>query len=608
MSARRRIHHLSPKTDVRAAFGPITTALAHPNAYRAAIIVGVLLTLPALFTGFALDDHLLRLTALGYPAFIEPRPAHDLFRFFDNSPASWDAVADRLGLWSLPPHFQYSLLRPLASLTHALDFALWPQQAWLMHAQSLLWYGLLIGLVGALYRNFIGSGWIAAAATMLFAIDDAHGTAAGWLSNRHALIAACLSCIALAVHDRCRRDGWKPGAWVGPIGFALALAASESALALLGYLIAYAVIFDSSDTAGRIRSILPYLAVVVAWEATRRMLGYGIDAWPGHPDLIADLPAAISALVAHLPVLALAQLGLPIVEFHSLLPRWAAALHVLFGVAALAATVYVLLPLLRTHRVARFFGAGALLSLVPLTLAPPSDRLLLLSGIGAMGLVAQFVAAIVQTARAGRLDSLRRRVLLLFSAWMVLHLILAPLLLPVRSLTPWLLQRASATAGATLPADTKVSEQQLVIVNAPDLLDSAFVLLGRAALGSGFPASARILAITDAPVSIQRDGADAVVVTAEIGLPRVPTAPAQRPPQAASRPSLAVGDRVTVGGFVADIEAIDALGPTKIRFRFDVPCDNESLRWVAWNGTEFEPFTVPEIGAKIVVGAAPALE
>ena len=52
-----------------------------------------------------------------------------------------------------------------------------------MHAQNLLWFAVTLGVVAAFYRRFIASDWIAGLALVLFALDDAHGPAVGWVAK-----------------------------------------------------------------------------------------------------------------------------------------------------------------------------------------------------------------------------------------------------------------------------------------------------------------------------------------------------------------------------------------------------------------------------------------
>lgn len=596
MPPSRALRSLTSQADIRSALGPVIHWLGQPHAYRVAILLGVVLALPALFSGLSAEDHLLRATASGTQVGETDRHAFDLFHYVGTPDGTVSALADRFGLWGVPTELKIRLFRPLASVTHAWDHWVWPNQVWLMHAHSVAWYAVLIGLAGALYRNFLGASWIAAVATILFAIDDSHGTAVGGLAHRHALLAACLGCLTIAVHDRFRRDQWAPGQWLGPAFFLLALTAGSHAAGILAFVTAYAWAFDEGEPRERVMSVAPYVVVALLVDVVRRQLGFSVDVWPGVIDPWSEPLRALGALLLHVPARAAAILGLPWLEFHGTLPGWAAGLFAVAAVAATVAAVRILEPLLRNHRVARYFAAATLLSIFANVFVAPHDATLLLPSLAFMGLVAQFFAAVIQTARAGRLASLRGSVLALFLIWVGLHVVMAPLLLPVRTAANWGQDDILRNVEASLPAEPHVAEQQLIIVRAPDLLHSAFPLLRRATERGVLPASARILAVTEDPIRIERPADDAIVVHIERGLARLASAPAPYTGTAIPGTDLGPGDRIEVGGFAAVVEAVDEEGPVRIRFRFDVPCDNESLNWIAWDGTSYRRFLPPPVG------------
>ena len=52
-----------------------------------------------------------------------------------------------------------------------VTYALWPQSPWLMHAHSLAWYGVLVGVAAWVYRRVLagrGSAWIPGLAALLY--------------------------------------------------------------------------------------------------------------------------------------------------------------------------------------------------------------------------------------------------------------------------------------------------------------------------------------------------------------------------------------------------------------------------------------------------------
>jgi hypothetical protein len=93
--------------------------------------------------------------------------------------------------------------------THQLDYWLWPDSPHLMHAHSLVWLAALVAAVAWLYRQILGPTWVAGAAALLFAVDDAHGACVGFLANRNVLVAGFFGVLALAANAITRFSGGK---------------------------------------------------------------------------------------------------------------------------------------------------------------------------------------------------------------------------------------------------------------------------------------------------------------------------------------------------------------------------------------------------------------
>lgn len=205
---------------------------------RAVIALGVALALPSLFAPLVADEHLQavrwREGRGGVVGFLG-----DCFVFASGDLAEGRARMEHLGAWWAAPDFRVAFWRPLSAATHALDLALWPGSAALMHAHTLLWFAALLACLDALFRRLM-SARAALLALALYAWDDARGGLLSWVANRHALVAGVFCVGALLAHDRWRRDAWRHGAWLGPTLFSLGLLSSEMALATTAFLLGHA--------------------------------------------------------------------------------------------------------------------------------------------------------------------------------------------------------------------------------------------------------------------------------------------------------------------------------------------------------------------------------
>ncbi|MBI2431691.1 MAG: hypothetical protein HYV26_02340, partial [Candidatus Hydrogenedentes bacterium] len=321
-------------------------ALAAPALAWWCAGLGVLLAAPSLLGGIQMDDHYLRMVVKGAPGLPDLGISRlDVFTFAGNDAAK-NAVRIDAGLvpWWTSANARIRFFRPLSALTHYLDFRMLDGQWWLMHLQSLLWYGALCGAAAAAYRRVIPSVWVAGLAAVFFAADDAHGLPVGWLANRNALLTGIAGVLTLVSHDYwrrgdCRRD--VPVAYfrfLGPAMMALGLLCGEAAIGAAGYVAAYALFLDPGTKRERFLSLLPYGLVAGVYLFFYALAGFGIQ----HSGIYAapsEQPATFALhVVEHLPVLLHAQLGLVSANPYVLMPPRVQQVQVLLGAAVIAAS------------------------------------------------------------------------------------------------------------------------------------------------------------------------------------------------------------------------------------------------------------------------------
>ncbi len=563
-------------------------------------LVAVLLTLPALDIGWQLDDHFLRL--------VMSAPADSEFTAMEGFSTLKDAEANRryrdLGYlpWWTPDDFRLAFFRPLSLATMRLDYRLWPESAPLMHAHSLLWFGALVAAAALLYRRLLQPAWVAGLAGLLFALDDAHAGPAAWLANRNALLAAFFGVLCLVAHDRWRRDGWRAGVWVAPVLLALGLASGEMALAVAGYLLAYALFLEPSRD--RVRSLAPYAIVLALWAGFYRLAGYGTSGSAVYVDPLQSPWVFVRALLERGPFSLLGQWTPVPAELGAMLPPSASRFWWLLAVAVAVLLAAALAPTLRRDPAARFFGLGMLLSLVPISATFSSNRLLLFVGLGGMGLLARFLELSLArpVAAAGRPGAGRLLRKALAWALVATHLFLSPLLLP---LAPGFIQAAGEpmqVAAASLGSDPRMAEQDLIVASTPDYLffvanlPTLQVLAGRPV-----PRRLRALAIGPTAVELTRIDQRTLRVDLERGLFVGPLSQLFHDAERPLRP----GDRMTVEGLEVEVlTASTDRSPDSLLYRFSRPLEHASLRWVRWQDGHYVDFEPPAVGEKITLAPA----
>jgi hypothetical protein len=566
-----------------------------------AATLAVALCLPSLGAGLIADDYGQFLAVRGassLPSLAQTR--FDLFRFMDGDPARNLRLMDA-GLlpWWTDLRVRAAFWRPLASLTHWVDYHYWPGLPAVMHAQSLVWLALMIVAVAAMYRRFMGATWVAGLAAILYAVDDAHGLPVAFLANRNAIMATLFGALAVLAHDRWRRDGWRAGAIAGPLFFMAGLFSAEAGIAACAYLFSHALWIDRASWRSRLLALAPFAAVVVLWRAAWSAMGYGVAGIGIYVDPLATPGAYAAATIVRAPVYLLAQWAAPPADVILALGPGGRAALALSALAFLALLTAALWPLLRRDAVARFWACGMLFSVVPICAAFPGDRMLFFVGIGAMGLLAQFLAMVFGP-KKGRPGTRFRRVATMLLAWLliVMHGVLAPLTLPVKAAFPMGPRRWMEKFMLPSSLGVDAGKQDLVIVNAPCAMAGMISLLVRDADGLPLPRRLRFLTSGIRPVTLRRTNARTLVARSDLGL-------IERGIDALfydARHPLRPGARVKLTGVTIDVAAVDAAGrPMEATFRFDAALEDSSLHWLRWQDGAWLPFVPPAVGQSVTL-------
>jgi hypothetical protein len=586
-------------------------------------LIAMLLCMPALRLGWLLDDdfHRAALTKSDIPAL--SRSPTDLFAYIKSDEAA-NRTAIALGMlpWWSREDLRIAFYRPLTSLTHWLDYQLWPQTPSLMHLHSLIWFGGAVLAAAFFYRRMLGRTWIAGLAALLFAVDDAHGLPAVWLANRNALLGALFGILTLIAHDRWRRDGWRPGAALAPLALLLGLLAKESSLAIGAYLLAYALFLDQGTRVGRLCSLAPCALTGLLWWLTYKELGYGVAGSAWYLDPLADPVQFARAVAARAPMLLAWQWLVPSDLQWELSPQtahtlWLATMGFLVVMAA------ALAPILRRDRHTRFFALGMVLAVLPACAAFPADRLLFFVGIGAMGLIAQYLAATLH--EIGVLPSRTRRRLPACALCLILvfiHLGVAPVTLARTTGTLEEFGRSVGRAGTSLPSDLAAPFQTVLIVSTPSYTSFAYGALTRLLYGPPYFSRTLVLGTGSRPIEIRRQDDRSLLLRPEGGF--LAATGALRPDRELGRllfderRTLLSLDRVyrddtpmTAGrqfkllGVTIEITAVTDDGrPAEATCRFAVKLESRLLRWLRWDDGAYVPFNLPAVGRTITLPAA----
>jgi hypothetical protein len=570
----------------------------------------MLLVCSTLIIGIVLDDqlHMLKIDGAKSPHFSAARPL-DLFHFIsdDNRKALMDSASYP---WWTAPKLQLAFFRPLSSATHWLDYKYFKNMPLLMHIHTLLWFALMMFVVARLYRRMLPVAWVGGLAALLYAVDEAHALSAGWLANRNALIATTIAALVLIVHDKWRRDGWKAGALLAPLTLLVGLLSAEFAIFAIGYLFAYALFLERKGGWKRWLTLVPYGAVVVGWRVGYKLLGYGASQSGAYIDPLGESGRFVMAMVERLPTLLLAQWTVMSADFWMTQSNTYNAIHAGVGVVLLLLIAWVMVPLLRKDATARFWALGMFLSAIPICATFPHDRVLFGIGIGVMGLIAQLFGlryavpsrhpsepvpgAVLTHPRA---KALQVRVLCI--VFFACHIVLAPLFLPLKAISPFFLERLERRSFRSLPKPKNIEQKQIFLVHTPGFLSHTMYAM-YALRRMPQPKVLRQLSITIKGLKVTRTDAHTLLLAAEEDLVDRSTRMLVRSTAMRFR----VGEVFRYPDVTVTVKKLGIHGrPSVASFRFKHKLEHPNYVWMTWKGRGFVPFVLPAIGKQVTYKA-----
>jgi hypothetical protein len=574
--------------------------LASPWVTTIAVGVALLLTVLSVQNGLILDDLFHRAVLNGSTQYGEylPEP-QGMFQFFSGDPEAARARMD-VGLlpWFVDPNMKANFCQVISTQTHILDYWLWPDRPELMHLHNLLWFALLVFLAAKFYRRILGPTWMAGLAALLFAVEDGHALPAGWICNRNALIAATFGFGCLIAHDAWRRENRNSMLPVALLLWVLSLFSKEAGVATCAYVFAYALWMDQSTLWRRFLTLVPYGLLLIIWALVRGSLGYGVANLGFYVDPIQEPARFVTGLLERYPVLlygqwfAMSEISL---IFEAILrwPFWPIAL------AYVSLLALLFWPVLRRDRIARFFATGMLLAVIPICATMPMDRLLMFVGLGAFGLLVRFWYAVFVTDGPRPDSALWRAVAKPVAVFLILiHIVLAPVLLTARSAAPWGPKGFVDAMFVNIPFDETIENQDLIVVNMPYAIVQMHSLLKHEHEGMPIPRALRVLAPSIAEVTVKR--IDDRTLEVESGAYLVL---ADRIVRNEEHP-LKIGETVTLSRMTATVLSVtEDQRPERVAFRFEVPLEDSSLRWLCWKNGEYVPWTPPKVGDEITLKA-----
>ena len=559
---------------IKALSKKVCSLLGHPWFPAAAVALAVLLTLPTLRNGFCLDDNYHRLIFKGDTRYVPPEASpFNLFCFLDGKPEENKRCATN---WALDKNAKAYFFRPLSSLSHWLDYLLWPDSPLLMHSHSLLWLAALVLCSSLFFRFVMGAGWPAGLALLFFSIDYVHGAVAGWLANRNALLAGVFCLLCLLCHNRRQQAGWRSGTFLGPLCFVLSLLSAEAGIATLAYLIAHALLLEQSKASKRLAGLAPYVVILIVWRTFYTLMDFGAEHMRGfYVDPIREPLLYGVALCLRFPLYLMGQLGLfPITPTMYIIPSALQKASFFFTALLIA----VMLPLARRDRIVRFWAASIVLALLPACAVELDERNLLFAGIGAAGLMAQLFACIKQKDVLPRIRLWRGTAWLLIYLFLIVHVVCVPGIYMMKNSYFALLQHGVDKAAETLPLAAESAQRSIIIVNNPASVLFVYYVVITTALTKQLK-SVYDLTSGSIPLVITRPDRLTLSIRAEHGALFTQEGLVLKE----TRTKIHIGDRFELDAMTAQVTGLIDGHPSAAQFLFRVPLEDASLQWFCWD-------------------------
>jgi hypothetical protein len=221
--------------------------IAHPLAPLLIAIFSLIINFFMPPGGFSPDDYFHRVKVQGNAALCADGLLHsdipsletstaDLFNWVCPRCAPAQTAYGFLPWWTAP-NLQISFFRPLSSLTHWIDYTLWPNAIAIMQFENLLCLAALVGIFFFLYRKTIKTDTVALLAIVFIVLNVRFFYIADWIAARNSLLAALFGIGSIGAYHVFQSSQRLPSIFLSVFLFIMGLFSGESAVAAFAYIV-----------------------------------------------------------------------------------------------------------------------------------------------------------------------------------------------------------------------------------------------------------------------------------------------------------------------------------------------------------------------------------
>ena len=581
-----------------------------PGIIWVCVVLSVMIYAPSLDSGFQADDYHIIAMQKGLSPFpaVEWNLTHFIVFGLTRPGMAKKYIEEGVIPWWSSHDLWIKTFRPLAGFLMSLDYHLFGDSPLPYHVHSLLWGILLFLSFGLLLRRVL-PGRFGAVALAIYTLSTIPSVPILWIVNRYALIACALAVLGLLAHIRWREDGWKPGLPLSILGIAVGLAAGEIAFSVLAFFFAYELAAAPGGIRQRCRAVAPILLVIAGYLIVYTVYGFGASGSGLYFDRSGPPAEYAKTAFSHLGVLlGRSYGGIPadVTLAQQMLIPVSILGYGFFAAALLLARPFFSAQTPEMKRKLAWFGLGSILSLGPVLLALPMDRLLVGSFLGG-SVVLSFL--LVNTwdcirSRAGHGRTRRFGYLLVVGYLVFWNFIVSPALIGFQIVGRKEGSRKTleAVRNADLPDEEEVG-REVVVFHAPGRpgqIVTWYLIAILDYLGRPVPRHWRVLTIAPCDHSLMRTDSRSLELACLNGkmLATIP----EKLFRSSSLP-LRPGDVVEAGVMTVEILETTDVYPTKVRFRFAKELDSRDFLFLDWKDGTLRKTRVPEIGETRILKA-----
>jgi hypothetical protein len=526
----------------------------------------------------------------------------DVFTFFDGSRPHIQRLMETGALpWFSSPELKISFWRPLSALLIEIDYKFGGINPSFAKAHSIVWYFLIILVVGVLYRVVLPRN-VAFLSLVIFVLAPNHREPVQWLAARNALVTGTLGAASLMFYVKWRQGGSVLFKSLSIVMFAAALLGGEASIGVIPYIIAfeYSKCGIKKET---LRRLLPILALATVWLVGYYLLGYGVRASGGYVNpleepfqFIRSIPAKSLAMFGIEFGGVPAELFFPNPEYRDFVVKAG-----LFAVVVLLAMLAFIWNDLDSdlRKTTLWLGAGAVGAFIPQMAGLIGARSLVLSSIGGSAVLAVLIGAFfkVRDRRPRRIRDLM--VLTSCVAMAIIHLAVAPVMWFHWSRVLGGINASLSKLEISSLSTSEISHERIIFISGPLSFLRLYTPARRMVENASVPLSWWTLSFVQTPQRLVRTASERF--TLELIEGRMLDTPVEELYRSPDLP-LKAGAEVVLNGLRAEVLADDGIGPTRVEFCFDRSLDDPSMRLMVWKpGHGFQRIKPPPTGSAMLL-------